>query len=278
MKKAILLLSICFVLAMTQADPDTGTGSVSSTDYCSGVSWNTLTDFYIDFDHTTDNKTACGADEIGTLTDATIADPSVANPGSDGDALHITAANDGLSFDNTGSYVDPDGTYGEIYFLWRQADSGTGNTDVFTLGPDLNANYILVYITSVDALRVQWEDNNAGSIQLTIVDLTSYLGDWIQVHIKWDTERCTDGTCDGAGEDELCGRYRIDDNQDGDFNDGGIEDWSSLVCETTAQDMENWGATMGADDVRIGYGAFASFTVTSADIDDFEISPSKPSW
>lgn len=259
-------------------------GQTASGTYCDGVSWNTLTDFTLDFDHTDDSKNACisGGTETGTLTSATVTTPGTASPLSGGGALYADGSTHKIEFDNSTPYFDSQ--YGEIKISFNVAAMLSVNQNICYIAGDSD-NKFLIYAASNDSLYWLWEDNNAGNKSFYIENvINNYAGDWIQLHIKWDTTRCTDGdgncadsTANGdwtqAGEDELCMQYRVDDNQDGDFSDGGAENWSSWTCESSTYDYEEWAAEPGNDEVDFGSGSDYD---QATYIDDVEISVSQP--
>lgn len=250
-------------------------GSGSGGDYCSSITWNTISDFTLDFSHPTDARTACGTDEVGVLTTATIATPAIASPGSGGDALYVAANTSYIQFDNTGSPFTSQ--YGEIISNFQISGDGSNNDFLFNIVGVPAQDRMEIYVHgSTGRIYVTWEDNNNGTIDIYSGDVDAFYGDWIQIHVKWDTTRCTDGTCDGVGEDELAIRTRVDDNRDGDFADGGAEDWTAWTYETSAVDMGAWATEPGENDIYIGiYGTTYTQDIY---IDDVEISNDKPSW
>jgi len=69
---------------------------------------------------------------------------------------------------------------------------------------------------------------------------------------------------------------RVDDNQDGDFDDGGAEDWTSWEYEASAIDMGTWSAEPSTDDFK--FGIVTGTYDYQVEIDDVELSPNKPTW
>jgi len=248
-------------------------------DYCSGQSWNSFTNFRLDFDHTTDNKNAClsSGTETGALTSATVATPGLASPGSGGDALLCDGDDHYIAFDNSGTYFQSQ--YGELKFLVYLAGDNTDNQTIFRIQEVASQDLLLLTLKGDGLVTLRWEDNNQGTIDTIGAinnDLDDYYGDWVQIHVQWDTTRCTDGTCDGVGEDELQARSRVDDNRDGDFNDGGNENWTAWHGESSAIDFGAWSAEPTTDDFKFGisYGTQNQ----NIYIDDVEISYSQPTW
>jgi hypothetical protein len=247
--------------------------------FCASQSWNTLTDFSVDFDHTTDNKQACynaSDGEVGTLNNsATIATPGTIGPVSGGDAVLSDADQRFIDFDNDTPYFDS--KWGELYFTFLVTGDNTEEDCILNINHDAN-NRLRLYISASGAMSLLWEDNSAGNINIGGADVDDTSADWIQVHIKWDTTRCTDGdgNCGDANEDEVAMRWRIDDNRDGDFGDGGNEDWSAWEVESSTKDAAIWATEPGANDVILGiWGATHTVNIY---VDDLEISKSQPSW
>jgi hypothetical protein len=258
-----------------------GSGVPAAAGFCASQSWNTLTDFSVDFDHTTDNKQACydaSDGEVGVLNNgATIATPPTVSPVSGGDAVLANGDSRYIDFDNDTPYFNSQ--YGEIYFTVYLAGNNTGADYFLYISHDGN-NKLNFQISSTGAFYVVWEDNSGGNASTTGgPDFDDYYGDWLQFHVKWDTTRCQDAgdTCDGGAADEELGfRYRIDDNRDGDFDDGGVEDWSAFIYEQSALRFDAWAAEPGDGDIKAGLT-----TATYSEniyVDDLEISKSQPSW
>jgi len=108
--------------------------SGGAADYCSTQTWNTLTEFRLDFDHTTDNKTACltSGTEIGTLVSGTVIDtPSVTPPGSGGDVLIANASGEYIVFDNSTTYFNSQ--YGTLKFKFRCLGDNANNYDLINI-------------------------------------------------------------------------------------------------------------------------------------------------
>lgn len=249
-------------------------------EHCSGIAWNTLTQFALDFDNETPEQTCESASdgETGVLSaNTTIVTPALVSPGSGGDALFVNGDSENIIFDNAGTYFASQ--YGELYFLMQLAGDNTEQDYIILIEEVGFQDYLRVRLNTAGTIGITWEDNNSGSVSITLtVDLDNHYGDWAQIHLKWDTTRCTqgDGNCADAGEDELAGRMRVDDNRDGDFNDGGAEDWTAWTLETSDIDLEAWVAEPTTDDFEFGI-ATATYT-QNIYIDDVEITPSQPSW
>ena len=277
MKRLLLCLILIFAPALALAG-HYYSAIDSGGDYCSGISWPTLSDFTLDFDHTTDDKTSCGTnDEVGTLSNATIATPTLSSPGSGGDCLLADATGDIITFDNDGAYFTSQ--YGEIYLLVKLAGNNAADYDIINIIETAAEDRLEFIIEGTGLPSIYIESNNSGTIQVGTggsFDFDNYYGDWVQVHIQWDSTRCTDGTCDGAGEDECRMRFRVDDNRDGDFSDGGVEDWSSWFAETSATNLDTWAAEPTTGDIKFGI-VFGTHN-ENIEIDDIEISNSQPSW
>ena len=277
----ILVPSLCWANPIIGAFMDVG-GGVSVTapgdppSFCSSQSWATYTDFKIDFDHTTDEKYACldSGTETGTLDGATIASHTITNPGSGGNTLFGDATNDSIEFHNTGSYFNS--AYGSFRCLINI--DGENNTD-----------YIFAYIIPVDydnrlrlsigangLLQVLWEDHNGGIINTYVnaTDFENHPGDWGQIEVKWDTTACTAGDGNCGETNEIGARVRVDDNRDGDFDDGGAEDWTDWSYESSTQDLNAWAVEPSTEDIVFGLGGTHN---VDFNMDDIEISNSKPS-
>ncbi len=286
MKKTILLSILFFaVLLCAPSSPNgqpiysqiTTSGSVIPGDYCDSQTWNTLTSFRLDFDHSTDGSTAClsTGTELGVLTGATIATPPLASPGSGGNALYANATAEYITFSNTLPYFRS--LYGELMFKFLIEGDNASTYYLINIIQTAAQDRLQIYVALGGRTAYIWEDNNNGGINENIgIDVDAYYGKWIQIHVKWDTTRCTDGTCDGAGEDEFCTRARVDANADGDFLDGGAEDWTAWACESSAVDMNTWAVEPTTDDFKFGIvsGTYDVYVY----IDDVEISYNQPSW
>lgn len=281
MKKLIILILVLFttnVFAGDLREKIIAKKKSLPVGYCAGISWNTLSDFALDFDNDTPEQ-ACedGVNgEIGVKTSATIVTPSTVSPLSGGDALLSNASTEYIDFDNTNSFFAS--VYGEGYFSVKLDGNNIATYYIIKFEGVSGQDKLIFQIVDTGALTAVWEDNNDGNVTLSGLDLDSYYGDWVQVHFKWDTTRCDDGadTCSGAGEDELCFRVRVDDNRDQDFGDGGAEDWTSFYCEVDIHDFEAWASEPGSG--QIVYGLYAGAHSEDLSIDDVEVSTSKPSW
>ncbi len=288
MKKTILLSILFFaVLLCAPSSPNgqpiysqiTTSGSVIPGDYCDSQTWNTLTSFRLDFDHSTDGSTAClsTGTELGVLTGATIAPPPLASPGSGGHALLADASGKYITFSNPLPYFRS--LYGELTFKFLIEGNNANNYSLIDIIQTANEDRLQFQVLGTGKFNIIWEDNNCGALGLSLpaaFDVDAYYGDWIQVHIRWDTTRCTAEPCDGAGEDEFCARFRVDDNQDGDFLDGGAEDWTGWNCEAITTDYHVWASEPGANDFKFGIvsGTYDVYVY----IDDVEISYNQPNW
>jgi hypothetical protein len=255
-----------------------------AVDYCTSQSWDTFAAFKFDFDHTTNNLYACLASgtSTGTLVNAAAGQvtgptPATTGIGSGGNALVTDATAEYVTFTNTSSIFQS--KYGEIMFKVNLAGNNAADYYVFQIVQTAAQERLQVYITATGQAYVLWEDNDHGAVQIvaaSAADFDDNYGDWAQIHIKWDTTRCSDGTCDGVGEDELGIRVRFDTNNDGDFDDGGDETWSAWAYETSAIDMGAWATEPTTDKIQFGLisGAFDQ----AIWVDDLEISNAQPSW
>jgi hypothetical protein len=70
--------------------------------------------------------------------------------------------------------------------------------------------------------------------------------------------------------------FRVDANNDGDFDDGGAETWSAWFCETSATDMNEWASEPW--DGSISFGLIDGTYSYQVDVDDLEISNAQPTW
>jgi hypothetical protein len=162
------------------------------------------------------------------------------------------------------------------------AGDNTANQNILQIVAQAFNDDLTVSVSAIlGKVGVTWEDNNQGLVSIAnVVQLDTYVGDWVQIHIKWDTTRCDDGggtePCDtDASEEELGVRYRVDDNQDGDFGDGGAEDWSAWTYEASALNMKPWDPEPTTDDMLYG---MQGTHVVDIRMDDIEISDTQPSW
>ena len=71
-------------------------------------------------------------------------------------------------------------------------------------------------------------------------------------------------------------RVRVDDNRDGDFGDGGAEDWTGWTGEASATDLEAWASEPTTDDFK--FGITTATHTQNIYIDDLEMTPDKPTW
>lgn len=253
-------------------------GLAGAAEHCSGISWNTFASFALDFDNETAEQ-ACesaGDGETGVLTNATVATPGLVSPGSGGDALLCDGDTHYIDFDNSTPFFRS--VYGELMAKILVTVATTAEDIVIQIQQVAYQDRLQTYVAATGIIYCRWEDNDSGAVEVSGPDTDLYIGDWIQIHIKWDTTRCTqgDGNCGDANEDEFCMRYRVDDNRDGDFGDGGAEDWSAWTCEASTLDLEVWSAEPTTDDFLFGIvGATHSQTIY---VDDIEISYAQPSW
>jgi hypothetical protein len=270
----------CFAGVQSRIAQTVGARGKGATDYCASQAWNTYTDFALDFDHTSDEKSACEdatTSETGTYnagTDTTTLTPD--SPISGGKCLNGDADSQYIQFDNTDSYFAS--ASGEIRFSVQLSDNNTGNDRILDIFHLAAQDLLNVYVMATGVVQVNWEDNNDGGFTIASVDLDSYYDKWVQIWIQWDTTRCTDGTCDGVGEDEVQVAWRADANGDGDFGDGGVENWSAWAGETSATDANTWAGEPGDNDINFGIkSASATYTVPIY-LDDLEIKKTQPTW
>lgn len=252
-------------------------------DYCTTQTWATLTSFKLDFGHTTDTKTAClsTGTELGiTSAGTTISTPTPASPGSGGGAITGDATAEYIDFDNSLPYFQSQ--YGELYLKALVTGNNANDTRLLGIVQTANEDQLIVQVTASGGWQALWEDHNSGVVSVIVsgaydLDAAGY-NHWAQIHVKWDTTRCTDTgeNCADAGEDELCMRVRIDTNDDGDFGDGGAEDWSSYSCETDATDMLAWTAEPTTDDFK--FGLVTGTYDVQIWVDDVEINYAQPAW
>lgn len=253
----------------------------STGGYCAGQGWNTLTDFRLDFDHTDDNKNACTPidTETGTLTNATIADDGITSPLSGGDSLLCDGDNHIITFDG----VDDSGTtyfnskWGTLYFSIVLAGDNTNEHDIVNIIQTAAEDRLEVILEATGKFFIIMEGQNNGTVSHGHAgfDMDNYYDKLVQGRMKWDSTRCTDGTCDGAGEDEIKIALRVDDNADGDFDDGGVEDWNESTS-TDADDLPIWAAEPGVGDFK--FGIVNGVHTQNIKIDDIEISGDQPAW
>lgn len=292
-KKLIILLTLillnipiwCYAFGLMMA-ASVGGGAVPA-DYCSTQAWNTYTGLSLDFDHTTDTKTAClaASTELGVtsagsaISTPTPASPATSSVGSGANALVADATAEYINFDNTAPYIRS--VYGSLMFKFLSLGNESADHPMIHIIGSAN-DYLQCVLESSGQLDARWKDN-AGTLVTVIVTSSTYDVDnnynhWCQVMIEWDTTRCTqgDGNCADAGEDELKIKARYDSNDDGDFDDGTAENWSTYYSETSNVDMEVFSAEPGTDDVLFGLisGTYASGFY----FDDLEISYNQPSW
>ena len=253
--------------------------------FCASQSWNTLTDFSVDFDHTTDAKTSCYDTADGELGDfaagTTIATPPTVSPVSGGNAVYCDTDNQYIIFDNGATYFNS--TYGELYMSIYLAGNNGNSIDLTRIYGVASEDRLHIVLQNSGSLDIIWEDDNGGIVWFTLFDMDPVnsfgYAYWAQIHVKWDTTRCGDGegdTCDtDASEEELCARYRADDNADGDYGDGGIEDWQAYTCESSATNLMPWQVEPATDDFEYGLQGTHDVDIY---IDDIEISASQPAW
>jgi len=267
MKKLILLIlllpSLCLGGSIQDAHKKAIARMNAVADYCDSLSWTPIAsspEFTLDFDHTTAGETSCGTnDEVGTLSSATIGDAAVANPGSDGNVLIVAGANNTITFDNSGTYFAS--TSGEIVVTFAlKADNIDADQYLIYITGVADEDRLSLRLNSDENLVVAWEDNNTHSASVPTVDLSSYIGDWVQIHVRWDVTK---------GSDEFCVNWRIDANGDGDYSDGGVETWDGWTCDT--DDLSAWAVEPGENDIVIGSLANHDQDV---EIDDIEIESS----
>lgn len=245
---------------------------------CGAQSWNTFSDFRLDFDQATafDACLTSGTETGGSVNSPTVVTPPTASPVSGGNCLYANNGNDYIQFDNTGPYFQSQ--YGEVMFSFRQDQDNAGEDTILRISHAFQEDWLLFSINEFGALFVTWEDNNDGAVTITVpvIDIDSHRDEWIQCHIKWDTTACTDGNgnCeDGGADNELGVRCRVDDNDDGDFDDGGLEDWPAWTYDGDTDDLQAWASEPGENDIFIGFIGTHS---TDYWVDDLEISYSKP--
>ena len=241
-------------------------------DYCSGTAWNTLTSFRLDFDHTTDTKTACtaGGTELGATTGTPgIANPSPVSPGSGANAIVPDATAEYITFSNSGTYFTS--KWGEFKLLCNLAGNNANDYTLLSIVQTAYEDRIQFLIQASGLPLCIWEDNNNGTqtCGMATFDMDSYYGKWVQFHIRWDTTRCAGSPpCDAAGEQELGIRARV--------YDGGWGAWSAWEYNSTAVDLHQWAAEPTTNDFKFGLveGAFDA----AVWVDDVEISNAQPSW
>lgn len=292
MKKILLILILVFmaapVYAFTSAIQGVVSSSNSGTDYCSSQSWATFSAFKFDFDHTTNNLYACLASgtTTGTLVNAASGQidtptPSTTGIGSGGDALITDATTEYVRFTNSSSIFQSQ--YGELMFKVYLAGDNTADYYLLNIIKTPAEERLQISIVDTGQITITWEDNNHGSVYAAVLSVTydfdSNYGGWAQIHVQWDTTRCTaGGTSCGISnsDDELRVRIRYDSNNDGDFSDGTAETWSNWGYETSNIDMGTWSSEPTTDTIAFGLvsGTFAQ----AIWVDDLEISNAKPSW
>ena len=248
-----------------------GAGGVA--DHCAALGWTpTLTTFVLDFDNETGEQ-ACesGVDgETGVLTGATIVTPATVSPGSGGKALLIDGDNNYIDFDNTNTVFITD--YGTIVFSLQPVGNNDGNDYILNIIETSLQERLKVLVNSFGVIVIQWEDNNDARATFSSgIDIDAYYGDWIEFEIFWDTERCTDGTCDGTDEEEIAIRYQVDDARDGTW-DG----WNAWVEESQATDANTWATEPSTNDFQ--FGVLGTTWSTNYYLDDIQIGKAKPTW
>lgn len=244
-------------------------------DYCSGISWPTVgDDFTLDFDHTTDARTACGTfGSTGTLTDAVVGSPPATFPGSGGNVMVADGDAHYITFDNDGQFSSTAGTI----FLEIRTTAATVGHDIFRATGTAFQDWLLIEHVVNGNLQARWEDNNSGDITITCgYDMDNYDGDVTQVQVIWDTGRCTSGDGNCGATYELACRQRVDDNNDGDFSDGGAEDWSSWSYEASDLDLEPFATEPGVGDIL--FGVIDGTLVDTLYFDDLEVDNAQPTW
>lgn len=259
-------------------------------DYCSSQSWNTFTAFRLDFDHTTANTTACTAagTTAGTLVGAaagqvTTPDPSTATIGSGANALVTDATAEYIKFTNTSSIFQSQ--YGELMFKFNVAGDNAADYKILNIIGKANEDQISVSVFLTGRVGVTFEDHNVQTLKTeSSFDIDSACGGsncygkWIQLHIKWDTTRCTEAeTCGDAGEDELAFRWRY--ASAGSWagpGESGASYWSNWAAEVDTRNIQAFATEPDTDDIQVG---IISGTFDHAVwVDDLEISNAKPSW
>lgn len=273
----ILLLLILFASPLYAGQIMRGSGGAPAS-FCDSQTWNTFTAFRFDGDNTDDNLYACltsGTETGGLTNSATLGSPPVAQPvgSSGGNALICDGDTKYILFNNGTSYFNS--AYGEAKFL-IMVDSNPADDQILNFVTTLNEDNIQIRLTDAGYFGGVFEDHNNGPVTIAAVntlDVDSYYDLWIQVHAKWDTTRCTDGTCNSstangdwtqAGEDEFCIRARV-------YN-GGWGAWTAWFCETSATDLGTF--TTEPTVVKLGNAGYAVGTTTW--FDDLEITPIQP--
>ena len=259
MIKRFILIVLCLIAFRADAMQLIG----GKPSYCDSLSWTPIIaspSFTLDFDHTTAGETSCGTnDEIGSLSSATIGDAAVANPGSDGNVLIVAGANNTITFDNSGTYFAS--TSGEMVVTFAlKADNIDADQEIVSIIGVADQDRLVLRLNDDENAILVWEDHNGGGETVVSTDLSSYIGDWVQIHARWDTAK---------GSDEFCGNWRIDANGDGDYSDGGVEDWNGWTCDATNNSA--WATEPGENDIIIGSLANHDQDV---EIDDVEFASS----
>jgi len=277
MTKLILTTILCLWASAAGAFPGsflaTSVGGGSVQNYCATQSWSSLGDFKLDYDHPDGATTACVGEATFTITNdySGTPTPTTTGIGSGGLAGVWNANNEYATFSNTSVIFTSQWgqIFGKIKVDGALVTSGTlivdnvynDSTDKLRIGVDANGK-----------LYTQWEDNNAGAVTLLSVDVDTYYDKWIQFLVKWDTSKCTAGNGNCASPAEMCISYRVDNNADGDFADGGVESWS-VSCETSTLDFTQFAAEPTT--IQIGLkGTYQNLL----EGDDFEISTDQPTF
>ena len=244
--------------------------------YCDTQTWNTLTSFRLDFDNTDGNHIACLAVGTELLTDVATpiieAVPYAMTGASGGNCIKFNSNDENILGDNTNSYFNS--AYGEVYFLVILAGNNADNYYFFYPQAVVGEDRLRFEIAPTGVTYILWEDHNGDTDQIDIVDLDSYYNKWVQFHIVWDTTECTAGDGNCGAVNEVGARWRADANGDGDFEDGGVENWSAYCYISSTDDFEAWVSEPGADEIIIGLNP-ATYDV-DVWMDDIEISSAKP--
>jgi len=285
MKKIVFFLALILLIAPLVWGGTSclvGSGAGAGGEYCSGISWNTLSDFTLDFDHTTDNRKACYGSSDGELgvdnNSPSYVTPATVSPVSGGKALLADGNNEYLDFDNSNTYFQSQ--YGSLMVTFMVADNNAENLFApLEIIQTANEEQLRLWVNSTGEMYMTWESGNDGADTTELFDFDDgpYYGCWVQLHIIWDTTRCTDTGegCGDAEEEEIAGRYRIDANADGDFDDGGVENWQNYVESDDATDHTVWDTEPTTNDIHIGLNSVHECNVY---VDDVEFSTAKPSW
>ncbi len=155
--------------------------TVASGGYCDGTTWDTLTDFRLDFDNTDDETNAClsSGTEAGSFTNATTATSGITHPGSGGKALFADGDTHYISFDNSASYFKS--TYGRMLFTMNFASDNTNGHVLLNIYGLDNQDELKLEINTGGKFNLMWEDNNDGVITMALIgdffDIDAYDGD-----------------------------------------------------------------------------------------------------